>query len=161
MFSKPISWSMPSNSGYDSIQFETTDYLAEQKAFVFDIGFLRDQVSYNQQIPLSSFSENTHASSVILRSIQISEEACGILLQYLEQWLNTQEEFTQSIELLWKNSLVFQVACRDGFLTKKDHPMFTFYYSSGSFRLELFYVIDHSCVQIAKEQLEALLSSIV
>lgn len=154
-------WSIPSNSGRDTISFEVQSDDRSQdmlECAVKIYGRFWHRPAASTQPP--EFGKMTDDHNFTLSSVLMRVSYCDQLLADCDNWLRTQTPFIRELSFNSDQTILFQVEKRGDLITTADHPAFTFYYGSGICRLEVFFVVDQSCIRSARDELAATLSSL-
>lgn len=150
-------WSMPSNRGLATIRFQAISFDSKSGQVKFNIFLASNSSTHSETGPAPSENDFENEYRIVLPSIMISAQSCGALLNDFNDWLHSFSPFIRPIIATPSRTLEIQVGDRENYITSLEKPVFTFFYSAGSCRLEVFYVIDESCVRIASQELATVL----
>ena len=94
-----------------------------------------------------------------LPSVRIARSVCHQLVDDLDGWLECRTPFERYLASSFEQTVTLGVGTREDLITTVEHPAVTFCYDDGRCRLEVFFVVDQSCLRIARDGLSAALLS--
>ena len=152
-------WSLPSNDGWSNITFETRalhrkDCLLE--CCVYLTG--RHECAVGQSAVPCNSDRVLDDYIIRLPTVSVSVSACDQLILDFDRWVGSSTPFNRCLTLTSEQVVTLEVGNRTDLITTTDHPAVTFCYDGGKCRLEAFFVVDQSCIRLAREELAATLA---
>jgi hypothetical protein len=154
-------WCIPSNNGWRQVKFEALVYHRSENLIEYKI-----ELAGQCWRPSTSYAESTSNDDLVdefrfaLQSVLISMAVCKSLLDSFDGWLNAPAPFTCKLCSTFDQSLILSLGDRDDLITKTDHPACTIEYESAGGRVEVFFVVDQSCIRIARQGLARIIQSL-
>lgn len=151
-------WLISSNDGRASIEFE---FLANHQipAVIEFCVTLSDKHWDQNGLNVNEYNE-VDKCRLELFQVMVPLSECMELLKNFERWLNSFIHFTHTLCSDPGTELVVQIGQREDYIYDPEKPTLTFYFRQGSFCTEFYFVVDQSCIRIARDRLTFLLESV-
>lgn len=148
-------WCIPANSGWSKASFE--DAVCHATGEIEFVVRLTGKFWYRAGTGQAA-SELVDDFEIVLPSVLIPKLACEQLLDHLNTWLRKRSAFVMSLASAPDQKLQVQISQRDDLITSVDRPALTVLYDAPSCRLEIFFVVDQTCVEQARSQLQRVMT---
>ena len=160
-------WCIPSNSGRRLVHFSLVVFHEETDVLEFDLTLsgqglrgIRADADQSANEHGNNQIETVDRFKVLLPSLLIPRTACEELLGGFTAWLDLHSPFDRTLRSTEGASIVIQVDRREELITTDDHPVLTLYYEMSGCRCETFFVVDESCIRIARDGLASVLGMV-
>ncbi len=155
-------WAIRSNDGWNEVRF-AAQLLHDHTEVIEYFLELTGKSWYRPPVKPDPPDNDTLVDDfrIALPTVLIPFRACEQLLDDFDRWLQCRTPFVRDLGGSPHDLISFDIAHKTpSFITSLDHPQFTFSYSVRRCRLEVFFVTDPSCIQMAREELAATLQSL-
>ena len=149
-------WLMPSNSGRALARFRAVAFNKDTDLFRFAL-FVTGQFACILDCP--DKDGDVYEFNVETPTLLIARSTCEQLLNDLTEWMKSNTPFTRTLCSSADQKCEVQLDTRADIISRVDHPAFTLFYDVFGFRYETFFIVDQSCVQIAKDGLYSILNN--
>jgi hypothetical protein len=150
-------WSICSNSGWQGVRFETIAMHKSIEQLEFRIQ-LKGKAWYRPHLhgrsPNYDLVDNY---TMTLESVLLSPPACHRLIDDFDEWMASGARFRRSLTSSSTQSLRISTNCGKGLLTAPDKPSIMISYKDIGCICKVRFVIDQTCISIARAELSALL----
>lgn len=154
--SLPNAWCIPSSSGRSEIAFEALACHRDTARIEYFVR-LAGKFWYRGGDTDDTDRELLNDFRIELPSVFVPASACDALVCQLRKWANDHEPFTCALASAPDQKLVIEIASREDLLTTADRPAVTIFYEAPSIRVEVFFLVDQSCIDQGTNQLERVL----
>lgn len=151
-------WQMTSNRGWEHVTFEALRLIDATRQVQYQVHV--EGQSWCRIGTCASPTEYTKADdfSIRLACVLVSVPGCVELLRLLDVWLACQEGFICTLTSPPHQTAVIQIDDqKDDLPVVRDKSYFTFFYMDGPCRVELCFLVDQSCIRIARDGLKEIL----
>jgi hypothetical protein len=149
-------WCIPSNSGWSNASFEALlCHATGDIEFAVELSGKFWYRAHSNKTP-SELVDDFH---IKLPSVLIPKSACQELLRQLDSWLQERRAVAVTLASAPDQKMDLEIAERDDLITTVDQPAVTVCYDAPSCRLEVFFVVDETCVEHGKNQLQRILTT--
>jgi len=139
-------WSVPSTSGWNNVSFEALH--------CHDNGDVEFAVKLSgKSWCREEASELADNFCIEIGSVCILTSACRELLGKLDSWVHDHQPFACVLAATPDQGLDFEISRREDLITSTDKPALTICYARTGCRLEMFFVVDQSCLEQCKTEL--------
>ena len=148
-------WSLRSNDGWSIVSFEP-QLIHEDGDIEFAVR-LEGRFWYRKE-EISVQSDVIDDFRIELPSVLIPISACKELMIQFENWMLDNSAFSCTLVSNSGQKLDLRIGEMVNFITTVDHPALSICYEAPRCRLEVFFVIDQSCIEQGRSQLKRILS---
>lgn len=153
-----LTWSIPSQNGWDRIDFEFQCLHEGLEWLEFHVN-LAGRSWYEpatRETPRKYVLADVY--SIKLLTVLISQNASYKLLEHFNQWLDSRSPFRCDLSPLSYELVSLELAIVGTTSTSADTPQLTFGYGVVACRTEVSFVVDQSCIRMARDSLYRVLS---
>jgi len=160
MMSSINEWCVPSNRGWGNVAFDA-QILHQNTGMLEHSVNLTGKFWYRAGLNADP-PKHGHLMDdfrITLLQVLIPRSACEQLLSDFEVWLTTRTFFRCSLVSEPDQFVMLEVGERSGLTSTREHPVLTFCYEGAGCCLEVFFVVDQSCISKARDSLTRVLQS--
>jgi hypothetical protein len=149
-------WSIPSNNGWNDITFEAGTLHRKSDVLECCIQLTgRNECAAKLDAVPPEVDRVVQNYIIKLPTVLVLMPACDQLMIDFDRWLESYTPFERYLTSTSEQVVTLAVGRRDDLITTADHPAVTFCYDDGRCRLEVLFVVDQSCIRIARDGLAA------
>lgn len=158
--SRTSEWRIPSSNGFAEIIFDAQGFYSPSCLVEFKVSMTGKHWSRPGLLAdPPEFERVVDDYDLVLSSVLVSKAACEDLCNDFGAWLMSHAPFARTLCSRPDQEFAIQVGTREGYEATLDHPILACTYSGGC-GIEVFFVIDESCVRIARDGLIRVLRSV-
>jgi hypothetical protein len=147
-------WCISSNDGWNEIIFEAQVLHRKTDVVEYSV-YMTGKRSYPSALEVTPSDHARVVDDYIIKlpAIAVSMSVCNQLMTEFDAWLDNNTPFERHLTTTSERIVTLELGTRNDLITTANHPAVTFRYDDGRCRLEVFFVVDQSCIRIAREGL--------